>query len=1071
MKISIAWFVPVLVILGSLPAALEAAEVNDSRLYVHPESRLRVVGGVLSLPSHGLWQPDPNLPVEGPFRQIALVPPEEFAQARMGHRAREIKRQRELRQCRVAAHAFWWPLLRHGRRHDGELPGSLEELDLSDHKRASEILARGAAGTAAELKPPYYALLQGVSLEFPADRDGERAFPVNEDPMVVELHPIHDDGKHFVLFTNGRLRREDIDRERLAAQGLAVTPMSRPQREESGPPAVLDYSVYALHFGPEEEMTFQIKNTLTGEGIDCRWRLTDAAAGGKDLGQSWVRAYTSGWARMAQEYDSPVLHYWLWTLGDMFGEDLSVAPRRGRRERRDVNTTDMFNVMGGRAAMRETLQLQALQMSEPGDGQKPPVPIASIAGVEVKSHPFEEMLAGKPGGRLPIADVVPLDRFMVAVAKPEALMPLLDEGASFIGRAGAAAVGRSLDYQLERRYLERLGMTREWLNQLIEAGAISELAVFLPDLFVIDGTDITAIARVRDADLFRPLLAMMGAGKIGGDGVKPVTNAHGYTAYWASAGDLFFVGTNGDEVRMALDLARKDGQGSLGRSAEFRYMLTQLPLSEQTRVYAYFSDAFIRRLVGPKVKIGQLRRIQESARLQAVTSAALLWKSHEQPGRPTVEKLLNAGYLPGELGLTDITLDADDVAVSEEYGSLGKLATLPDVPIDSATAAEADAYKAYVTNYSRFWRRFFDPIAVRLDEVDGESLEMTTFILPLIDNSLYNGLKQIVGSDGGGAPMRLPVIEPSPVAMFSIQLSEKVWVDFLGEFLGKNPAFDAGIFSALDDLGPAVHVAVHDSNPIIAFGSGEMIGFGGDIGGLGDDMLAIPLIISLLTRPTTLAVELRQEEAVREFLSSGTLAALMPFRGMAQVGFYQIKDADAWIYSVSFAGISLRYQFEIRDGYLLLRNMPWGPDLSLSADAQPPVERIRLLINPQGAEKQLAAMFTAAKERERRLAMEGIAYLEPFVETGLAVSEALVEHRRLLGFAPAHPRMGTWRRQGGRLESDVYGTPGAEVQPPYRKGVTAFGVLQGVKGLEVGMRFEDDGLRARVKWQYQAPAR
>ena len=40
------------------------------------------------------------------------------------------------------------------------------------------------------------------------------------------------------------------------------------------------------------------------------------------------------------------------------------------------------------------------------------------------------------------------------------------------------------------------------------------------------------------------------------------------------------------------------------------------------------------------------------------------------------------------------------------------------------TAAEAQAYGSYVENYTRFWRRFFDPIAVRLDDTPDGALEI-----------------------------------------------------------------------------------------------------------------------------------------------------------------------------------------------------------------------------------------------------------------------------------------------------------------------------------------------------------
>ena len=42
-------------------------------------------------------------------------------------------------------------------------------------------------------------------------------------------------------------------------------------------------------------------------------------------------------------------------------------------------------------------------------------------------------------------------------------------------------------YDLPDRYLQRLGLSRTWLERVLAAGAVKECALFLPDLFLIDG--------------------------------------------------------------------------------------------------------------------------------------------------------------------------------------------------------------------------------------------------------------------------------------------------------------------------------------------------------------------------------------------------------------------------------------------------------------------------------------------------------------------------------------------------------------------------------------------------------
>ena len=94
--------------------------------------------------------------------------------------------------------------------------------------------------------------------------------------------------------------------------------------------------------------------------------------------------------------------------------------------------------------------------------------------------------------------------------------------------------------------------------------------------------------------------------------------------------------------------------------------------------------------------------------------------------------------------------------------------------------------------------------------------------------------------------------------------------------------------------------------------------------------------------------------------------------------------------------------------------------------------------------------------------------LHGLVQTGPTVAEALQMHRRLFGFAPVHPLQGQWVVQDGKLLSSSYGRPSAEKQPPFRPGDRAFGLLQGISSANVEMGFEEDGLRTKVKWQFQA---
>ena len=120
-------------------------------------------------------------------------------------------------------------------------------------------------------------------------------------------------------------------------------------------------------------------------------------------------------------------------------------------------------------------------------------------------------------------------------------------------------------------------------------------------------------------------------------------------------------------------------------------------------------------------------------------------------------------------------------------------------PVETVTAAEAEAYRTYVDEYSRYWRQYFDPIALRLDDAPAGELELSTFILPLLDSELYDRVREVLAVRETGPALRVPVVTPDPVLRLSLNLTEEAWVkvaglssDLLLGYAGISPA----IFSA-----------------------------------------------------------------------------------------------------------------------------------------------------------------------------------------------------------------------------------------------------------------------------------
>jgi hypothetical protein len=388
------------------------------------------------------------------------------------------------------------------------------------------------------------------------------------------------------------------------------------------------------------------------------------------------------------------------------------------------------------------------------------------------------------------------------------------------------------------------------------------------------------------------------------------------------------------------------------------------------------------------------------------------------------------------------------------------------------TPAEAEAYAAYVENYSRFWSQFFDPIAMRLDDADG-SLEFSTFILPLIDNSIYNGLREALLRSEDRHPLVLPVIEPAPVIQFSLNLQDRVWQGIAGGLSGLFQNYGGISPALLDDLGPAIHLAVFDADPVLALGSGDFLGaFGGDAGRMGgfgrNEMLLVPVALSVLTRPCTLRVETRDAERTARYLRQAATASLREpriFSGM-DVSFYQVEDRDAWVWSLSAGGmIKVRFGIEISDRHLIVRNLPWStPDRVVRLDTAP-LNGAGLSLWPGASELQLPSLFASAADQERRATLAGLGRLLPLIVSGAATVDTAGErHRQLFGFCPLPVVGDEWIWQDGHLASAVYGSAQRQRQPGFAAD-RQFGLMQAIDVLQLTMQFEDAGLRSTVRWR------
>ncbi|MEI7880588.1 MAG: hypothetical protein WCI95_06905 [bacterium] len=1043
-------------------ASLAGSSVTQTQLYADSALGLTIAAGRLELPGNGIWSVEEPAKGSG-ISQVQLALPAEERANLYGLRAQKAELQRLIEQERYLLWHIHWVCLEYAATNSGIGPKSWADVHSNavTHQIAESL-------TPAESN---FFLIPATPI---TDRGGT---PSPRQPLALQLHPVVDDGKYWVLYNDGQSERMMIDKTLCTKHGITI----RPQRADGSdlpktPPGTLTYSVSAL-VDPKAIATpvpLVLLNRETGEHLDCNWSYTGATAGPRSILSDWAQSRGVQWALLATHGDAPVLNYWLARGKTLYGADMTLPQEPNTPQQGE--SVDAFGVLGGRAAVRETLQLQPLRQTG-NSTTGAAIPLDSIPGVEVRSHPFDEMLKSVSPGSLPMADNVPTDRAFVYLPKPKALIPLLDGGADFTFQGGSLAVANSAAYNLKARYVERLALTDKWMRDLLlKSGAVEEMAIFFPDLFFIDGTDITVLARIPSAPLLAPALSLLGLGGLTGT-IQEKTNDAG-SSFWVMDGDLLVISTSHSEAERVLALRKAKGVGSLGQSAELRYMLSQTPVRPETRAYCYLSDPFIRRLVGPEVKIGQLRRLVAKGEMESVTAAALLQRLDGQRGRPDTMSLTQKGYLDA-MPTTAINCSLDEhlVASCPKYGSPASMRTLLEAPVTQVTPAEASAYNDYLTNYSRFWRQYFDPIAFRLDDgLDGE-LQLTTFILPLIDNSIYNSLKEGLRHREDRIPLRLPDLTPKPLALLSANLSEEAWTkitrEIFSDLLHRFTTLDP---TAFDKIGPGIHLAIHDADPILTFGAGDVMGiFGSQTLGRGrSEMLFIPVAASLLTRPCQLIVELQEPDTLRRMMRAASSSPLGTRErgGEPTVRFYKLDGRDAWVCAVSLERIvNIRFGVEIQGDFLILSNLPWSQKPAFGPTRTAPLNTLALDIHPEAGVLQMPGLFTAACEQERAAAFQGLRYLYPLLACGAdSPVEAEAQCRRLFGFAPEHPGSGRWLWEKGRLLSSIYGDQLHPRQPEYKAGARAFGILDGLDLLNLNLQFEDAGLRVLTRWKSTLPA-
>ena len=839
--------------------------------------------------------------------------------------------------------------------------------------------------------------------------------------------------------------------------------------------------------------------------------------------------------------------------------------RRGWAGRQGERRVDLFDLFSGALAVQECLQLDTMRgrrPGEPGDSAntgESAVKVTELAGPKVESHPWGKMLAvqqmaGKKPEIGPLDLCVPEDQYYITFRSLTKLLEGVDAGDVwgshlFNQAAKCAKTQRTADRLKTQLAMQTDPLTRPFYDLVVE-----EVALTGSDLYFREGADVTMLFRIKQPEVFRLRMdgfletaaksrpdAVRSTGKIGAvDYVSVATPDRAVHAFSAYPKPDLHVRSNSKpalERVLAAIAGEKSEKGEkgvtrLGDSTEFKYIRTLMPRgSKQEDGLIYLSDPFIRRLVGPELKLTERRRMLCYNHLRIIGHAAMLYRT--QYGKPakSLDELADSGCAPapfatdtmGKLRTETLacacggkySLAADGITgVCSHHGYAHELTPCCEIPLDKVTAAEAKEYKQFVEQYSQFWRRFFDPIAVRVQLTPGQ-YRAETIILPLIDNSIYTGMAMALG----GEPEPLDALPVPAKNIFSMVLRVNK------EELLKKGTPTHGMFHemqqlglpqkpgavSLEDfltkgLGNQIGMHTYDSSPMFDFNLtgflGEMMGsFRGMGGGMNSEVLPISFLIASLNSPVYLAAPVKDEKIVDKFLDDLDDALAVLARQDERGGwfnldydFYRIENSTPHApregskdrtrcYSVQFGPIKWRVFFARIDKALYIaskrfilddlaagKNLGEGPEVRAAIDG--PTAHAMIRIRPEHWKEILPTFQLGWAESSREACLNNLGPLSSVARAVAATSNGQAKPTEMVREADVLHGAHSFCPDGGKYEVSADGREvrcslhGTAMQPRQllapSPGSPMGRVMKDFDGLTAELTFLEDGLHAVV---------
>ena len=225
-------------------------------------------------------------------------------------------------------------------------------------------------------------------------------------------------------------------------------------------------------------------------------------------------SFEEAYAQLKMYPKDVFLQYVALKLGQRDGIDAAELLGLNEPTRRQVaaerrESVDLFNLFSGSLAVQESLQLDAMRPGSDvnresgGPNPGPAIPIQTLTGPTVASHPWHEMLKGQKPKFSVLANYVPADNYYIRFRSVSRMLDIIDGGNLFAKhlytQTGEAAFARDTEQKLRQQLaVETNPLARPFYDLVVK-----EIAISGSDPFVNEGSDVTLLFRFDQELVFR----------------------------------------------------------------------------------------------------------------------------------------------------------------------------------------------------------------------------------------------------------------------------------------------------------------------------------------------------------------------------------------------------------------------------------------------------------------------------------------------------------------------------------------------------------------------------------------